>query len=134
MPEPVTNGCTGLCCAAFALPHTIRDLKARARQRAIVDSEGDPAEGDKIADMVIPLTPKEARERNRRFGGDAEFSWSNRGRHFTCRHWDEETRLCGIYDDRPSMCRGFPYEREDGCPFGCGCKGEAIQKGCSGAA
>lgn len=74
--------------------------------------------------MLIPLTPKEARERNQRFGdtGDpsSHFPWSDRGHNFTCRHWDESTRLCGIYEDRPKMCRRFPYGKK--CPFGCSCK------------
>lgn len=100
MTCPASNGCTGLCCAAFRLPHTIREVKARTRARTIVSCAGDPVEGDKLVDMLIPLTPKEARERNHEFGGD--------------------------YEDRPDMCRRFPYEREDGCPFGCSCKGEAF--------
>lgn len=33
--------------------------------------------------------------------------------HFTCRHWDAETKLCGIYETRPQICRDFPDE--DGC-------------------
>jgi len=32
---------------------------------------------------------------------------------YTCRHFDTETRKCGIYADRPDMCRGYPwYDRE----------------------
>ncbi len=38
---------------------------------------------------------------------------------FTCRHWNSETKLCEIYEDRPDMCRDFPSE--DGCGVaGCG--------------
>ena len=40
--------------------------------------------------------------------------------HFTCRHWDPETKLCGIYESRPEMCRDFPDEGEGGCDLpGC---------------
>jgi Fe-S-cluster containining protein len=77
-------------------------------------------DGEKIADMLIPLTPKEARERYERFSGKTTtaYRWKNRGHHFTCRHWDEETRLCRIYEDRPQMCRDYPYGQE--CQHGCG--------------
>lgn len=38
--------------------------------------------------------------------------------HFTCRNWDPETKLCGIYEKRPDMCRNFPDE--EGCDLpGC---------------
>jgi len=110
-----TGGCTGTCCAAFRIPHTPASLKRAVRQGRVLD-------GDQLLDMLIPLTPKEARERNRQFGGDGDnpFPWSDRGHHFTCRHWDEDTRLCTIYEERPMMCREFPYGKD--CPFGCDCK------------
>ena len=63
---PDTAGCTGACCAAFYLPYTIRELRTRKLQ-----------DGAFIADMVIRLSPKEARERSQRFGGnlDLHSSW-----------------------------------------------------------
>ena len=39
--------------------------------------------------------------------------------HFTCRFWDEETRLCLIYQSRPQMCRDFPDAYSGPCSF-CG--------------
>jgi hypothetical protein len=32
---------------------------------------------------------------------------------FQCPHWDETTRLCSIYDDRPLTCRLFPITPAD---------------------
>lgn len=32
---------------------------------------------------------------------------------FKCPHWDEESRLCSIYDDRPLTCRVFPITPSD---------------------
>jgi Fe-S-cluster containining protein len=32
---------------------------------------------------------------------------------FTCPHWDEESRLCSIYEDRPMACRMFPITPAD---------------------
>jgi len=37
--------------------------------------------------------------------------------HYNCRFHDEETKLCTIYEDRPSDCRAFP--REGSCKY-CG--------------
>jgi len=114
------NGCTGLCCAAFRVPHTMGEL--RAMQAGRRPSRVQLAEVDQLIDMLIPLTPKQASERHVQFGGvdRRRFRWSDRGHQFTCRHWDEETRLCGIYEDRPDMCRNFPYGKS--CPFGCSCE------------
>lgn len=30
--------------------------------------------------------------------------------YFHCRHLDPKTSLCGIYEDRPSMCRDYPVD------------------------
>jgi Fe-S-cluster containining protein len=32
---------------------------------------------------------------------------------FRCPHWDEESRLCSIYEDRPIACRLFPITPSD---------------------
>ena len=37
---------------------------------------------------------------------------------FTCRHLDELTGDCLIYESRPGMCRDYPYSRPCGYP-GC---------------
>ena len=95
-------------------------MKHRAK---VLGPDSEPAH---LIDMLIPLTPKQASERHTEFGGtdDTRFKWADRGHHYTCRHWDEETRLCTDYENRPPMCSNFPYGREDGCPFGCSHKGE----------
>jgi Fe-S-cluster containining protein len=115
-----SNGCTGLCCAAFRIPQTRAALREAGKH--------GHEEAGQIAEMLIPLTPKEARERHQAFGGTSmKFPWSDRGHNFTCRHWDEDTRMCGIYEDRPDMCREFPYGK--GCAFGCSCKGTPTADG-----
>jgi Fe-S-cluster containining protein len=40
--------------------------------------------------------------------------------HFTCQNWDPKTKLCGIYDYRPSMCRDFPIKGNPCKLKGCG--------------
>ncbi|MEZ4749866.1 MAG: YkgJ family cysteine cluster protein [Bdellovibrionota bacterium] len=32
---------------------------------------------------------------------------------FQCPHWNPETRLCGVYEDRPNICRVFPITPAD---------------------
>lgn len=112
---PAPNGCSGACCAAFFIRHTITVL------RAGVDPDNGNVldEAEQIAGMVIPLTPKQARERLEAVGSAnaVNVRWADRGHHFTCRHWDASSGRCGIYADRPEMCRGYPYGR--GCEHGC---------------
>lgn len=83
-------------------------------------------DGPYIIDMIIPLTYVEAVARYQRLGyGDFPDVWApqdmydkwNR-RLYTCRHWDEETRLCGDYANRPKMCSAYPYG--NACERACG--------------
>lgn len=32
---------------------------------------------------------------------------------FKCPHWDSSTHLCGVYEDRPEVCRLFPITPMD---------------------
>ena len=113
-----SSTCGGECCAVFTLLRTKAQIE-----------RGTWADKDYIADMIIPLTAKQARERIARFNmpptGDLrKFT----GKIFTCRHWNEETRLCGAYENRPTMCRDFPYAQP--CHQGCSYRPSAdiIQK------
>lgn len=90
------NGCVGDCCVAFTLPK----------------EPTDPI----VIDMVIPITQMEAIARHQRMGNRKVIDKSqslDTSKWYKCRHWDEETRLCGIYEDRPKMCRDYPYDK--GC-------------------
>lgn len=116
------NGCTGACCAVFYIPRTLVEL-----ERGVGDDGSLLDEAELIAPMLVPLTLEEANARGERLGNAAApFEKREDGHLFTCRHWDEETRLCGIYDERPDMCRGYPYG--DACQYGdgCTCKGSPI--------
>ena len=102
----VERTCDGKCCAVFALFDGIENRQATE-------------ERDFIMDMVIPLSYDEALARAAKFGVPVESipkprsGWSP----YTCRHWDEETRLCTVYEQRPRMCRDFPYDGP--CRMGC---------------
>ena len=101
--------CPGKCCAVFYFPYEEEDFKTRALH---------VKDGAYIVDMLIPLSAKESAERLERFGITGNFDpVKNEGHHFTCRHWDEDTRLCTDYENRPEMCRDYPYNHE--CSHGC---------------
>lgn len=123
------NGCTGHCCAAFYLPWELSELRERVQNTP--NAEIDYPEMTQIADMVIPLTSEQAKERLERYGSPHEENVDpendpHQGQRFTCKHWDEETMLCGIYETRPNMCRGYPYGGE--CEHGCSHRGTPIQE------
>jgi Fe-S-cluster containining protein len=46
-----------------------------------------------VAEMVIYQRPHESGE----------------GYMYTCKHFDEETNNCTNYENRPRMCRDYPY-------------------------
>jgi Fe-S-cluster containining protein len=77
-------------------------------------------DGEVIAEMVVPLSVSEANERLERFGSDREYTSESEGHVYTCRHFDDETRLCTIYERRPEMCRDYPYGHNGGCEYECG--------------
>jgi Fe-S-cluster containining protein len=91
---------------------------------------GDATELFTLLGMLEPITIKEAQARRAKFGGapllegaDEEVGW------FKCRHWDETTRLCTIYDQRPWMCRIYPStSKGEVCDHGCDCVGERIPR------
>jgi Fe-S-cluster containining protein len=86
-----------------------------------------------IADMLIEITPAEAAARLEAAGAvlpeDENLNmvkWAEgieqAGGHYplyTCRHWDPQTKLCTVYDERPAMCRDYPYDGR--CNADCAC-------------
>jgi Fe-S-cluster containining protein len=86
-------------------------------------------DGEVIADMVIPLSVAQANERLERFGSDREYLPRWEGHVYTCRHFDDRTRLCTIYEERPEMCRDYPYGRNGGCEYGCGYRAALVTGG-----
>lgn len=82
-----------------------------------------------LADMLIGLTSEEAQERVERFEvtlpeGYTAAEWGDAGSIYTCRHWNEQTRLCGAYGDRPKMCADYPYGRQ--CQHDCACSEQGV--------
>jgi len=112
------RNCNGDCCVAFRVPYTLEQL-------ATGDvGEKDAAEAAQLAEMLVPLTVEQANQRRLDFveGVVPTFDQSDEGHLFMCSNWNEDTRLCEIYEDRPPMCRDFPYAKP--CRYGCSCAGE----------
>lgn len=98
-----TNGCNGSCCAVFPLnDYTIEawneyvakwvdppEIQAAYPNRVKTQ---DQIEIEKIAAMVIHIGTGDR--------GEARF---------TCSHFDAEAKLCMNYEDRPNLCRDYPY-------------------------
>lgn len=85
--------CDGSCCERFWLPMDQDGLWASYSDY----QQGFPAIPDieMIAQMTIYLEPA-----------------VTNGHWYTCKFWDSESRLCTIYNDRPRMCREYPYGSE----------------------
>jgi Fe-S-cluster containining protein len=117
MEDPVTEGgcstgvCRGACCAVFPLHQGFAMFNPRMGTASL------SAENTQIAQMIVPLTQDEADARMDRLGYDRVVQGEGYGL-FTCAHWDEGSRQCGIYADRPDMCRKYPYD--EACERGCG--------------
>lgn len=105
MGAGVTDTCAGACCAVFPL-HLTSGLGAVDDLLYILS-------------MLVPLTREQAAERYARLGYGELIDYGPDYDLFTCRHWDEQTRLCTAYDQRPAMCRDYPYEGRS-CERGCG--------------
>lgn len=94
LPVIETARCSGHCCKRFYLPLSPDELKQARVQGRYTDIET-------IADMVIFLEKSKMRVDGTE--GPEE------GHYYTCRHFDEASGNCGIYERRPRMCSEYPY-------------------------
>jgi|SRR3990167_6877106 len=89
--------CTGRCCKSFRIPYSPEQL----REFYAAWASGD-AQRKTVSDihLIYPMvTPLE----------ECVGGWT-----YSCKHLDTNNN-CSIYDNRPDMCRNFPYEKR--CPF-----------------
>lgn len=110
--------CTGHCCKRFYLPYDKAGLDLAAERDLKAFPEGPPNQIDVIATMVIPFEGPDIL----RDDSDA------RAFFYTCKHHDEATGNCMNYENRPTMCSSYPYEREcsyQGCTMKCDTNNEA---------
>ncbi len=99
----MSDRCTGACCTRFAFTG-----KGTTPEEIVGFIRENGRDGAQIADMILPLYP---------LIPGAEYPTGNvvlekpvgGGWVFTCKHFNLETRDCGIYESRPEMCREYPY-------------------------
>lgn len=98
------SGC-GACCDPVVLPYTrleaMRDPTISAEERRWASDALQPM-GDKEGYAKMPHL------RNRAMAD--QFGVPARVFFFSCRHLDQETRRCNDYENRPAVCRGFPWQ------------------------
>lgn len=111
-------GCTGACCDPVKLP-AAEYVRLRLDPGSVNDGEvlvdmlrGAPSAGDLLDLAVVDrLKARAGQERAVLL-------------HLTCRHFDQASRRCGIYDRRPQMCSSFPNGGP--CEF-CGATGTVLE-------
>lgn len=121
--------CSGHCCQVFFLPFSMEEIRRRVDADLVAPRE----DGPKIRDMVIPLGKWSELSEERKamlayVTSDPNFDPDDAGHYYTCKHYDQDTSNCQIYDERPHMCRAYPYE-EEGAP-GCRYTGCTMKGGC----
>lgn len=107
--------CDGRCCAVFPLSIPLVDLV----------KPGSTRDRWYILDMLVTLGPQVARERWHEVTGEdlpQRLARPQNEQLYTCRHWNAETGLCAAYEDRPNLCRDYPYT--SACEY---CGGEPPQ-------
>ena len=103
----VSLACPGHCCAVFSISETIDDFARRQLRHT---------DGEYIYQMLRPLTLDAATEHWAISTGVPPPAWlaqmteePEHGLIVTCTHWDSGTRRCRSYENRPAMCRDYPY-------------------------
>jgi hypothetical protein len=69
----------------------------------------------KIRRAFLSLVPPLARhlQKHHKLSGGCTNCGSSCKLLFQCPHWDDESHLCSIYQDRPSICRLYPITPSD---------------------
>lgn len=111
-PEPSCPPSCGACCYPVVLPYSKLDII----------SLGPQIDDDTRRWVLEDLTPLSRREGLRRApylaqGGTTMAIIAGRPTlaysvFYECRHFDPDTKKCGIYDDRPDACREYPLYGE----------------------
>jgi len=66
----------------------------------------------RFALTAFPPVARHLRDHYRLFGG-CQSCGTSCNLLCRCAHWDERTRLCTVYEDRPNVCRFFPVTPAD---------------------
>ena len=118
------NGCNGTCCERFVLPFSFEEFQ---KSYELCKATGKKRWGqiDIIGPMLIPLDDRKPVDwnpaDNKKFG-KREDGTPMTHFHYTCKHFDKETRLCGIHETKPKMCSDYNYGNScnyENCNFKC---------------
>jgi len=99
--------CTGHCCRRFCLPmsyyHLMNNYKLWMAQKEMDQHVNDI---HLIAPMVVYLGHLRSGDQDE--GLERNENPDELGHYYRCKHLDETTNDCTIYDIRPQMCRDYP--------------------------
>jgi Fe-S-cluster containining protein len=115
------TACTGHCCRAFQVglsPVELGQKVIAARKAGLVDGVLDPDTVSWISEALVYLGEHEASPSgyDNVTAPPVEPGWkreaAQRPRYwFTCRHLQDDR--CAIYNERPDVCREYPYRDND---------------------
>jgi len=83
--------------------------------RGLGSADGRLLIAGKIRRITISLVPgwAEALQKKHGLTGGCSGCGASCNLLFRCPHWIESTRRCGVYADRPTVCRQFPVTPAD---------------------
>lgn len=109
------NRCTGHCCQTFNLPYSPEHLRAFR----FWSMSGQHRQVAGMA-MYVGKASDLARARPSAHTSAGCLGVGGGEHYYTCRNYDWESGNCGIYEQRPDMCRDYPYGgrcRYPGCTW-----------------
>lgn len=118
------NGCGG-CCSPVSLAWTQDDVSR------MLPTQIDARTRHWVLHELHPLTRREAVAATPWLQGLQTYAVRNgvlvldRPTYYRCDHYDEDTKMCGDYDNRPQVCRDHPTYRGKVQPGAC------LPPGCS---
>jgi hypothetical protein len=83
--------------------------------RGMGSAEGRQLIWGKLRRVIISTCPPLARylQKQYKLSGGCQGCGASCNLLFQCPHWDENSNLCTVYEDRPNICRLFPITPAD---------------------
>ena len=106
--------CTGHCCQTFTLPlgpDELMDIYRRWADPMRKDGQGFPDRTLSDIHLIAPMVTYLG------FFLEPPVKVVNTvvphaAHYYSCKHFNREKKICTIYEDRPGMCRDYPYGRK----------------------
>ena len=97
------------------IERTIPFLRVAFSDLGLGSREGRILIWGKFRRVVLSSVPPLAKHLQKHYGvkGGCEGCGSSCNLLFQCPHWEEQTGLCSVYEDRPNICRLFPITPAD---------------------